>query len=245
MSKQNGLGDNLYLGGYDIGCDIGSLSRISGGNTPIDVTSICQSAFERIGGRRDGGIDFTAYFNPAATRAHARLSTLPTTDTMVTYARGTTLGNPGACMIAKQINYDPTRAADGSLTFAIQTQANGYGLEWGRQLTAGLRTDTVATNGTSIDTVASASFGWTAYLQVTAVTGTSVTVTIEDSANNSVWATLSGGAFTAATGVTTQRLQSASATGTVRQYVRAVTTGTFTVGTFSLVFVKHASLVAY
>ena len=40
------------------------------------------------------------------------------------YTRGTTLGNPAACMVAKQINYDPTRAADGSLTIAVQAEAN-------------------------------------------------------------------------------------------------------------------------
>ena len=33
-------------------------------------------------------------------------------------------------------------ATDGSLTAAVSALGNGYGLEWGEQLTAGLRTDT-------------------------------------------------------------------------------------------------------
>lgn len=104
---------------------------------------------ERLGGHRDGTIDFVTYFNP--TRAHPVFSALPRTDVLVTYARGTTLGNPVAEMLAKQTNYDPTRAADGSLTAVVNAVGNGFGLEWGEQLTAGLRTDTTATNGTSVD----------------------------------------------------------------------------------------------
>jgi hypothetical protein len=245
MSKQGGLGDNLYVGGRDIGGDVGSLSRIGGGPATLDVTPITKFAMERLGGLRDGSVEFTAFFNPAVAGTHKYLSTLPRTDTMVTYARGTTLGNQAACMIAKQINYDPNHGQDGSLTFGVQALANGYGLEWGRQLTAGLRTDTTATNGTGVDHLASTSFGWQAYLQVTAVTGTSVTVAIEDSANNSTWAALSGASFTAATGITFQRLQSATRTDVVRRYLRVVTTGTFTVGTFSLVFVKNTATVNF
>lgn len=53
-------------------------------------------------------------------------------------------------MVAKQLNYDLTRADDGRLTFAVRAESNAYGLEWGNQLTAGLRTDTGATNGTGV-----------------------------------------------------------------------------------------------
>jgi hypothetical protein len=148
VAKSSGLGDNFYLSGYDLSTDIGSLSSISGGPALLDVTSIDKSAYERIGGLRNGNLEFMAFFDTAAGKAHPRLSTLPTTDVIATYARGTTLGNDAACMVAKQINYDGTRAADGMFTFAVQAQSNAYGIEWGQQLTAGLRTDTAATNGT-------------------------------------------------------------------------------------------------
>lgn len=150
MAKTSGLGDNLLVAGYDLSGDIGSLSSISGSVAPLVVTGINKSAFERIGGRRDGAISFMAYFNPASNRAHPRLASLPRTDVMVSYLRGTTLGNAAASLIAKQINYDGTRADDGAFTFAVETQGNAYGLEWGQQLTAGLRTDTAATNGTGV-----------------------------------------------------------------------------------------------
>lgn len=246
MTKTSGLGDNLYVGGYNLSGDIGSLESISGSVATLDVTGIDKSAYERIGGLRDGDIAFTSFFNPASSQAHPALSALPTADVVLTYARGTVLGNTAACLVGKQINYDPTRADDGALTFKVDAEANGYGLEWGTQLTAGLRTDTTATSpATGVDlTTVSTAFGWQAYLQVTAVTGTSVTVTLQDSADNSSFTNLTGAAFTAATGVTTQRLQGGS-TATVRRYLRAITTGTFTVGTFSVVFVRNPAAVTF
>jgi hypothetical protein len=239
MAKQSGMGGNFYVAGRNLTGDVGSLSRVGGGPATIDVTSIDKFAMERLGGLRDGAMEYTAFFNPAVSGTHAYLATLPRTDVALTYTIGTTLGNPAAAMIGKQVNYDPTHNQDGSLTFGVQAVANAYGLEWGRQLTAGLRTDTTATNGVSIDTTASVSFGWQAYLQVTAITGTSVTVSIEDSANDSAWTALSGASFTAATDVTFQRIASATPTATVRRYLRAVTTGTFNPATFSVVFVKN------
>lgn len=245
MAKQTGLGDNFYLAGYDLSGDVGSIGNVSCPQGTIDVTDISQSAYERRGGQRDGMIEWTSFFNDAAAQAHPVLSALPTADIDVTYCRGTTIGNAAACLRAKQINYDPTRGDDGSLTIAVQATANAYGLEWGQLLTAGKRTDTTATNGASIDTAASASFGWQAYLQAFALTGTSCTVTIQDSADNSSWSNLANAAFTAFTTNGTQRLQAASSTATVRRYVRAITSGTFTSATFAVVFIKNESAATF
>jgi len=104
MTKQSGLGDALLVAGYDLSGDIGSLSKIGGGPKPLVVTAINKSAFERIGGIRDGGLEYMAFFNDATGQAHPRLSTLPRTDQIVTYCRGTTLGNPAAACVAKQID---------------------------------------------------------------------------------------------------------------------------------------------
>ncbi|WP_405531499.1 hypothetical protein OG592_26985 [Streptomyces avidinii] len=237
MSKQSGLGDNLYIAGYDVSGDINSLSAIGGGPAALEVTGIDKLAFERIGGLRDGRIEFVSFFNPATDRAHDRLSALPTADELVTYCRGTVLGSPAANLIGKQIDYAPTRADDGALTFAVQAQANGYGLEWCTQLTAGMRTDGSATNGTGVDFgTGSTSFGLQAYLHVFAFTGTSVTVKLQESSDNGVgdaWADVTGGGFTAATGITSQRIETARGQ-TVERYLRAVTTGTFSNAVFAV-----------
>lgn len=241
MAKVSGIGDNCYVGGYDLSGDIGALSKISGSIAVLDVTPINSSGVQRIGGIRNGDFGYSAFFNPTAGQEHTVLSALPTADQQIMYCRGTTLGNPSACMIGKQIGYNPTRAANGALTFAVEAQSNGYGLEWGRLLTAGLRTDTAATNGTGIDGTASTAFGAQAYLQVTAFTGTDATVKIQDSADNSSFTDVSGFAFTATTAAhTTQRIATSN-TATIRRYLRAVTTtsGGFTSVTFSVMVCRN------
>lgn len=247
MGKQSGLGDRLLVAGYDLSGDIGSIGRIGGGPAPLEVTGIDKSAMERIGGLRDGALEWSAWFNPDTDRAHLRLSSLPTSDQVVTYLRGTTLGNAGACLVGKQINYDPNRGDDGSLTIGVQALANGYGLEWGTQLTAGVRADTAATNGNSVDSGVSTDHGLQAYLQVTAFTGTSVTVKLQQSSDDGgadAWADVTGGGFTAATGITTQRIATAAGQ-TVERYLRLVTTGTFSAASFSVVVVRNETAVTF
>lgn len=249
MAKQAGMGDRLVVAGYDLSGDIGSLGRIGGGLSGTqDVTGIDKSAYERIGLARDGSLEFVAFFNKATDRAHLRLSALPTSDQILTYLRGTTLGNPAASMVGKQINYDPTRAASGELTIAVHALANGYGIEWGRQLTAGIRTDTGATNGSSVDFgTGSTAFGLQAWLHVTAFTGTSVTVKLQESSDDGAgdaWADVTGGAFTAATGVTSQRIETGRAQ-TVERYLRVVTTGTFSSASFVVAVARNDTAVAF
>lgn len=243
MTKTSGLGDNLYIGGVNVSGDIGSISNIHGGNTPIPVTGIDKSAFERLGGNRDGGMSYTAFFNPSAGQAHPVFSALPRTDVVCSYFRGTAIGNASASLVAKQVNYDPQRGNDGSLTETIDMLANSYGLEWGLQLTAGQRTDTGATDGASIDTTASLSFGLQAWLHVFSFSGTDATVKIQDSANNSVWADLAGASFTQVTTAPVAYRIALGNTATVRRYLRAstVTTGGFTSLMFAVTFTKNTT----
>lgn len=242
MGKQGGMGDNLYVAGYNLSGDIGSLGRIGGGPAALEVTGIDKSSPERIGGLRDGQMSYSAWFNKAAGQAHPRLSTLPNADVLMTYCRGTALGSPAAGLIAKQINYDPNRDAAGNLSFAVDAQANGYGLEWGQQLTAGRRTDVAATNGTGVDFLTGSTlFGLQAYLHVFAFTGTSVTVKLQESSDNGVgdaWVDVVGGGFTAATGITSQRIETARGQ-TVERYLRAVTTGVFSNAVFAVMAVRN------
>ena len=65
--KMSGLGDNFYIGGYDLSGDVSALTQISGGPAALDVTGIKQSANSRIGGLRDGDMQFTTFFEHAAT----------------------------------------------------------------------------------------------------------------------------------------------------------------------------------
>jgi hypothetical protein len=76
--------------------------------------------------------------------------------------------------------------------------------------------------------------GGTAFLHVLEFNGTTATVTVEDSANDSTFGSLV--AFTAATGLTSEKVTVA---GDVERYVRVNLAGTFTTITFVVSFARH------
>jgi hypothetical protein len=246
MAKTSGLGDDLYVGGYHIGGDIQTVA-INGGPATIDVTDITQSAHSRLGGLRAGAIKVVAYHDNAAsgtTSAHLAYAPLVLTDQITTYLRGSALGNPSACLNGKQLNYDPTRGAAGELTIAVDDESNGFGLEWGIQLTASPRTDGSGTVGVAYDQGAGNTFGAQAYLQMVSITGTSVDVSITH-------CTTSGGAYTslidfgsivAASAPTAVR---GTAAGTVNEFLKVVTTGTFSNAVFFVAFMLNPVAVVF
>ena len=245
MAKTTGLGDNLYAAGYNLSGDIGSLARIGGGPALLEVTGIDKSAIERRGGPRDGAINFNAFFNKAAGAEHLVLSALPTTDVLITYFRGTAIGNAAASLNAKQVNYDPTRPQDGSLTIDVSAVANSYGIEMGRQLTAGVRTDTGATAGAVQSATGATSLGLQAYLHVFSFTGTDATITIQESSavdgGGDAFANVVGGGFTqVVTAPVTERIATATNLA-VERYLKVTTTTSagFTSMGFTVMVVRN------
>lgn len=242
--KTSGLGAALWVAGYDISGDVGTVNKIGSPVAQLDVTGIDKYAHERLNGIRDAVLDYTAFFDPGTAGVanslgtHALLSALPTADVILSCSpTPPTLGAPVASIVAKQVDYPATRGQDGSLTFAVHDVANAYGLEWGQLATAGKRTDTAATAGTAIDDGAATNFGLQAYLQVFAFTGTSCTVTITHCATvGGVYTTLAS--FAAATGVGAQRI-SVSNTTTVEQFIKITTVGTFNPCTFAVAYTRN------
>jgi hypothetical protein len=243
------MGDLFLVDGYLISGDVGSLSRIGGGPAAMEMTGIDKGAFERFGGLRTGGIEFSSWFNDATGQEHDALSSLPTTDRIATYLRGGAVGSPGACCTAKQLNYDGNRGADGSLPLATTAESDGFGLEWGIQLTAGAHSATSSFDGTAVDTTASVSFGAQLYLQVVSFTGSSVFLGVSHSNDNAVtdpYAAIGGGAIeqevTTAPGA--YRLQT-SRTQQVKRWIQFYAAGTFTQLTCVAVFVKNETSVMF
>lgn len=238
MGKESGLGDQLYLDDVDLSGTTGAISSIGAPFATLTITDITQSGQARLAGQHDGTLTFSSWHDPSV--AHPKLSALPTADVYGTYFHRATLGYPAASMMARQTSYDPNRGADGSLAMNVALVSDSYGLEWGVQGTAGKRTDTAATNGTSVDGGAATTFGLSAYLHLFSFTGTSVTVKIQDSADNSSFTDLTGGAFTTATGSTKERIATAN-NATVRRYLRVITTGTFSNAVFAVNLVRYLS----
>lgn len=248
MTKESGLGAGFFLSGYDISGDVVSIRELSGGPALLEgVTGIDKLAHERIGGQLTGAQRITTWFNPTANMGHKRLSALPTSDQQGQYWHRTVIGRPVHCIVGKQTSYNGSRGEDGSFTFDSDLESNGFGAEWATGLTAGMRTDTSATNGAGVDFTTTAfsgssTFGAQFYLQVKAFTGTSVAIAIEDSADNSSWAALTAGAFTSVTGITHERIQTAR-NATVRRYLRVVTSGTFSSVSFAVGAVRNDTVV--
>lgn len=242
MAKATGLGDQLFIAGYDIGGDISAIGSLSTPRTALPATGITKFANERLYGTTDAQGEFTSYLNDATGQAFDALSTLPTTDVHVMYLRGTGVGSPAFCTVAKQVGYDPTRGDDGSLTFGTAVMGSAYGGDWALQLTAGKETDSAGGSNASIDTGASAAFGFQAYLQVFSIGSGTADIKIEDSADDAAWADLTDGAFTSVTARTAQRIASSSETATVRQYLRVTTSGTFTDLVFAVAINKNLGL---
>jgi hypothetical protein len=151
MAKQSGLGDGLLVGGYLLSGDIQQVNNIASPRGTFDFTGIDKSAMERGYGNKDGVIDMTTFFNTAAGQAHPVLKALPRTDVHVMYLRGTTLGNPAACLVSKLPNYDGSRATDGGFLFNVNAVGNAYGLDWAQQLTPGVEDSTGSLTGATAD----------------------------------------------------------------------------------------------
>lgn len=239
--KLSAIGSNCYVGAFDLSGDIGAVTNLEAMLATIAVTGIDKAAPELIEGRRDGAMAFAAFYNIDAGQEHAVFSAAPRTDVISTVAIGTPgLGTPAASMIAKQMNYAGTLGDDGSLGFAINMVGSGFGLNMGELLTTGKQTFATGTvNGTALDLGAvSTAFGAAAYLHVFSHGSGTATFTIADSDDNSSFSPVTGLAFTAVTGATTERIQTA-ALATVRQYVRIQKTGTSTATVAAIVFVRH------
>lgn len=256
MAKQSGLQQNLYVDGLDISGDTQSFSKLGGGCAVLEFTGIDKLAFERKGGLRDGGITATTFFNPGSlvfanplvdTGSHALLRQMPLTDRILTFAD--LQSGVGGAIVAKQGTYDATRAADGALTINVDAMANGFGFEWGDQLTSGKLTQGGAGNGTPLDSgAATTNFGAQAYLQVFNFVGTSAVVKIQSSTDNAVgdpYADVAGLTFTTVTTAPTAERIQTGRTAAIERWLRVVTTGTFSALTFAVMVVRNQTAVDF
>lgn len=245
-----GLGDQLFVAGYDLSGDVGAVDTLSSPMEPLEATPISLSAKKRLAGLRDGMIEFTGFFNPDSGASHDVLSALPTADVVGCYFHGSGVGEPAAGIVAKQITYDFSRGDDGSATWKSSLQGCNYGLNWGEQLTAGKQTLGTAGAGTSHDYgagVGTTNFGLQAFLHVFAFTGTSATVAIQSSTDNGVgdaFANITGAVFAAATGITSERIATGP-TAAVERYVRVNVTGTFSDLVFAVICCRNLAATVF
>lgn len=247
--KITGLGMLFYVDGIALHGDTNSFDRIGGGPGERIMTGVDKSGVERRGGQLTGGIKWKSYFNPDSGRAHPKLSALPTGQVIASVLFGQTIGHAGAAVVARQLDYSGSRPKDGMFLFDVPSESDGYGLEMGTTLTAGDRTDTAATAAAAVtahDGLASSAFGLQMYVQLSAFIGTSVTIKLQESSDDS------GDTYADVTGATTGALSAVGAARVatagdlaVERYLKVVTTGTFSEATFNVLVMRNATATTF
>lgn len=315
--KQTGLGDNFYVGGYDLSGDVSAIDTISSPVQLLDQTTLTYRAAQRALGRRDAAMSFTTFLdvnnptivNPvvpgdgigykstylytvyvtitggtwraagvningtqagagagtyalpplgtitlnytlaptwnwfARGTSHDALAPLPTDDVISSYfqgvAPGPSVGQPAASMVAKQVDYNMTRDDNANLTIKTAMQSNGYALEWGIQLTSGMRTDNGPVTGNAFDLGAPAgAYGGQAYLHLIQLVGTNVQVKIQQGdTEGGAYADLID--FGSKTVIGAWRASVSNTTATKRWY-KVVSSGTFTQAVFAVNFIRNS-----
>jgi len=223
VAKKSGIGGRFYFGGFDLSGDVLTLDTVAGARTVLEVTGLDKSAVERILAKTSGEIGVTVAFNDATGQNHPAYKGLPTTDVIAMYCQSNVVGDAVAMLLSKQINFDWSRGADGSLIGSVQCLSNTAPLEWG---TTVIILTTVSSTGDSAsqDNGGSSSAGAAAVFQCTAFSGTDYTAILQDSSNNSTFETLIS--FTQITAV--NKAERKTVTGTVDRYTRVNHSGTFT-----------------
>jgi hypothetical protein len=176
-------------------------------------------------GLHDGTISLSGMWDPAAGATDATLHGLLGVDTTLVsiLCEGATVGTRAKICKSSMASYDISTPVGDVVTAAAEFPACG-GVWGGDVLLAGTAVTTTGT-GTSVDNAVQTTEGWVANLHVTAISGTpTVTFKLADSADDSSWADVTGGGFTAATAIGAQQIT--SLTGTVRRYARAAWTVT-------------------
>ena len=239
MAKQTGLADAFYIDGHDLSGDVTSLDTVSAKRPTIEVPNLSKPAMVRLPGHADGEISFTTWFDDGTDLSHTALSVLPTGDVVALYCRGTAADSPAAMLVAKQVNYDPTKGQDRAWSASVQCLGQGTPLAWGK-LFAAEATQASAGSTSSKDDGASTSNGLEAVLQIKSISSGTPTFKIEDSPNNSSWSDLL--TFSAVADGAEPSGERKVVSGTVNRYLRITSTGSFSDAVFIVAYRRGESV---
>jgi hypothetical protein len=187
----------------------------------LDVTTLADTAKAFTPGLEDFTLSIDGLFDTATSAGSiwANITNAINAGSIVATSvapTGFAVGNSVWVLPARTINYEVSSAVADVVGFSMSFGA-GSPANVGVSL-ADLSAVTATANGTTVDNAVATTNGSVAQIHVTAVSGTSPTMTaiVQHSTNGSTWATL--GTFTAITGTTSEVI---TTTGTVNRYVRA------------------------
>ena len=226
--------DDMALSGYLKGWEHSTEREMA------DVTIEGDGGHKFIPGLDSGSLSLDGVFDntAAATGQDATLNTAlgASSASVITAApEGFALGKRVIPISARESNYANSSPVGDAVTFAASWMSEGE-VDVGVAL-HDLTAETATGNGSSVDNTVSSANGGVANLHVTVASAAdSLTVKVQHSPDNSVWADLI--TFTAATTTTAERL---SVAGTVDRYTRATRTisGTDPSFTYAVAFARR------
>ena len=222
----------VYVKGYEarVLADTLNLSasiRSTSTNLPttlLDVTTLADGSYKTymVGRQEDAQFSCDGPLDVASSTNEPWdvLTSWKDNPALITYMpSGDTLNDEAWLYDSIQSDFTVSTTLDGTVDFSISAMTTG--VVGSGAVIGSIESITATGDGTAVDGGAASSNGGIFHLHVTEWDGlTSNTVTVEDSADGSTgWATIA--TFTAATGVTSERV---TTTGAVRQYVRVVDT---------------------
>ena len=223
MAAVHGRHTGVYFNGVDL-TSVLNEAELSVDAETADVTTFATTGWrDHIGGLLGATFSSSGFYDPVVT---APRDSLTVETGVLTYCPGgrSAVGDLARLHIVLGTSYAESSSLEDAVAIAWEALVTGP-IAFGYLLHP-LAEDTNNTTGSGKDDGAATSTGWSAHLHVTAVDGGSWVVKLEDSANGSDWADVTGGAFTAKTAAGGERLLSASATTTLRRHVRYTATRT-------------------
>jgi hypothetical protein len=238
MAFFHGKGSRVLIHDVDLSTYFNNLDLTKELDAP-ETTTFGDSDREFIYGLRNATASLSGFYDGAVDAVDEELNAAlgATTDRVVTVSTvGFVIGNIVYIAGKIETSYSVSSPVDGVVSITADLLANG-GFERGHSF-HNLTAETVTGTGASVDNGAATSNGGVANLHVTAVSGTtpSLTAKVRHSTDDAVFTDLI--TFTAATARTAERL---SSTGTVNRYVRAEWTisGTSPSFTFMIGFARR------
>jgi len=222
VSFVHGKNTSVYLGAIDLSGYLDSMD-LSADADFADTTTFKATWKAGLVGVVGAKVDYTGLYDPG----EVQLGQLITSETpnVLTYCPG---GDAAIGDRARLVNARETQWSNGAPVGGVVNIKGSFtsdGIVGIGDVLHPLGEDTNTTTGAEKDDAAATTTAWTAHLHVILVDGGSWVVKLQDAASSGSYSDLTGGAFTAATGATAERLQGAAGS-TLRRYVRYVATRT-------------------
>lgn len=221
----------VFANGYDVSGYFNSVT-VSGEADTAEVSTLGSDSKAYIPGMRDATLSLEGFYAGASGEIDEQLEArLGSTTTWTVVMTGDTVGALAYCVRAVDTTYEIGAEIGNAVAVTAEGQVTG-GREAARVLHP-VAARTASGTASGVDNGAATSNGLSAYLHVTAASGTAPTlvVKVQHSADNSTWLDLATFASANAAG-TYERV---AVSGTVNRYIRA----SYTIGGTSPSFTFH------